>query len=315
MKYAKYIIGIALCFNLVFGGIHTARAQAAVFDPIDFVFDVLSQLSEFASEGFNYITSLSTESLWLKEYFVDTALKVLANEAKQIFIEDTLSWMSNGFEGGGPLFVQNPTQYFSEVGDEASGALLAQLGNKINDDPDFFCRDFAPDIIFELGSYRRRDRFAGCTINDVAGNLERFTDNFESGGFENWFKIRNSSNNVIGFQLNLLDEQVARASARRADVKIETETGQGYKPVRECIEWEEVEAPISDENGQTTFEQVCKKYKTRTPGQAVADTIRPSISSKMDGLIAADELSELVGEIVDAAIQGAIRRGFDEVRN
>ena len=300
--------------SIFFGGVQPARATI-VEDFMDIIPDILNQVSTLAQEILNGITSYATDGLWVKEYALDLLVKVAANQVKDLIIQDTLSWMAGGFEGGGPLFVQNPGQYFAEAGDEASGALLAQLGNQINGDPDFFCRDFAPDIIFELGNYRRRQRMNGCSINDVAGNLERFTDNFESGGFDNWFKMRNRSNNAIGFQLNLFDEQILRAGVRKADVQLETETGQGYKPVRECIEWEEVEVPVSEEGGQTSFERACKKYKSRTIGQAVADAVRPSISSNMEGIIAADEIDELLAEFVNAAIQGAIKKGFDEVRN
>jgi hypothetical protein len=314
MKYGKYFIAIALSLSIVFGGARPARAFIT-FDPTDFPLDILSQIWNGLTAGYDAIIADADKQLFIKEWIVDVGVKALVTEMKNELIGDTMAWMAGGFEGGGPLFVQNPSQYFSEAGDEASGAFLAELGNQINGDPDFFCRDFAPDIIFELGNYRRRQRINGCTINDVAGNLERFTDNFESGGFDNWFKLRNSSNNVIGFQLNLLDEQVYRSSIRKRDVGIETETGQGYKPVRECIEWEEVESQVSEGEGLTSFERVCKKYKTRTPGQAVADTIRPVLSSDIEGTIAADEISESLAGLINAAIQGAIRRGFDEIRN
>lgn len=314
MKYAKYIISVALSLSILFGGVQPARATI-VEDFMDIAFDILNQVSTVIQEAFNELTSLSTEALWTKEYVLDLLVKIAANEVKDLIIDDTLAWMADGFEGGGPLFVQNPGQYFSEVGDEASGALLAELGNQINDDPEFFCKDFAPDIIFEFGNYRRRQRVNGCTINDVAGNLERFTNNFESGGFDNWFKMRSSSNNVIGFQLDLFQEQMYRARIRKNDVQLETETGQGYKPVRECLEWEEVEAQISEGEEQTSFDRICKKWKTRTPGQVVADAVRPTISSNLDGIIAADEIDELLAEFINAAIQGAIKKGFDEIRN
>ncbi|MEK7630758.1 MAG: hypothetical protein AAB417_01895 [Patescibacteria group bacterium] len=315
MRYAKYIIGIALCFSLFLGNAQPANATI-VEDFMDVVFDILNEISTVIQEAYNSLTSDSTEALWYKEYFIDTAVKLAVSQIKEALIADTLSWMAGGFEGGGPLFVQNPGQYFSEVGDEASGALLAELANTLGQDDDFFCQDFGPDLIFELGNYRRQRGFgAGCTINDAVGNLERFTDNFESGGFDNWFQMRNSNNNAIGFQLKLFEEQMYRADIRKGDVRLETETGQGYKPVRECIEWEETEAPYSSEEGSTEIERVCKKYKSRTVGQAVADAVRPSISSNMEGLMAADEISELIAETVSAAIQGAIKRGFDEVRN
>jgi|GEM_PF-7066891 len=314
MTFGKYFIAIVLCVSILFGGALPVHAFIT-FDPTDFPFDILSQIWEGLTTGSAAISADADYSLFIKEWIVDVGVKAFVTQLKEDFIADTMEWMAGGFEGGGPLFVQNPGQYFSEVGDEASGALLAELGNQLAADPDFFCRDFAPDIIFEFGSYRRRNRVNGCTINDVAGNLERFTDNFKSGGWDNWFQIQRSSNNVIGFQLDLLEEQMVRSSIRKNDVAIETETGQGYKPVRECIEWEEVEAPISDESGQTTFDRVCKKYKTRTPGQAVADTIRPTISSDLGGIIAADEISESLAGLIDAALQGAIQKGFDEIRN
>lgn len=296
------------------GGARPAHAFIT-FDPTDYPLDIFSQMWNGLTATYDSVTSSNTNWLYVKEFVIDTGVKATVTLLKEEFIADTMAWMADGFEGGGPLFVQNPGQYFSEAGDEASGAFLAELGNQINGDPDFFCKDFAPDIILELGDYRRESRIRECTIGRVKGNLERFTDNFKSGGWDNWFQLRQSNNNVIGFQLDVLEEQMYRASVRKNDVAIETETGQGYKPVRECLEYEEVEAPYSDEAGQSTFDRICKKWKTRTPGQAVADTLRPAISSNIDGIVAADEISESLAGLIDAAIRGAIEKGFDEIRN
>ncbi len=323
MRYAKYAITITLCFNLIFGGILTATAQLLVEDTMDFPIDILSEFSGGTTAVATGATVPPTVSsaindalLAFKEFSIDVLIKGAINQVKAMLIQDTLAWMAGGFEGGGPMFVQNPGQYFQEAGDEVSGAFVAELGNTLVDDPDFFCKDFAPDIIFNFANYSRSQGMARCTINDVADNIEGFTDNFQNGGWESWFRMTSGNNNPIGLRLNLLEEHLSRVSVRRRDVEIETNTGQGFKPIRECVEWENREVQRTDfVTTAPPTEKVCKKYINKSIGKAVEGSLSPVLSSNINSLEAADEISELLGAMIDAAIQGAIKKGFEEIRS
>lgn len=306
MKRAvSYIISIALCFNLIFGGIASIHAQTTTFDPIDFVSDIIKQIDGYLTSVNTTLSAWANNQGFLKEFVIDVAVKAAVNELKNMIIDDTLNWMANGFEGGGPMFVQNPGQYFKEAGDQMSGAFLGELSAQMTGNPDFFCSNFAPDLIFQFAQYRRHQGVPRCTIGAITGNLEGFIDDFQSGGWENWIQMHEYGNNPIGFELSLFDEQMRLAGERKEDVKIETNTGGGFKPIRECIEW--VPAPSTEAGSQ---DKICKKFESKSIGKAVADELTPSISSNLDGLIAADEISEFISSTIDAAIQGAVRKGI-----
>src|SRR3989344_9139089 len=155
----------------------------------------------------NRITGISTDTIidriipsW------DGIVKLLANTMITLFKEAMLDWVRNGFDAGGPLFVQNPTKFFGEVADEATGAYIAELGEIVGGDPEFFCNNFAPQLIVNFGlSYRGKtfgDR-AKCTLSDVAENIEDVTANFSNYGWNGFFKLQAINNNPLALDLFL----------------------------------------------------------------------------------------------------------------
>jgi hypothetical protein len=233
----------------------------------------------------------------------------LAKFAVNAIREQTIVWIQNGFEGGGPLFVTNPQQFFMETADEASGVFVAQLGNQLTGDPNYFCRDFAPQIVLELGLGKRFDfnHRAKCTINDVADNFQNFMDDFshEGKGWDNLFKVRETNNNGMAFYLEAFHEQQVRADIRLNDEYLQTMWGNGNKTERKCEQGHTVMIQGPDQSGNP-IPAGCSKYKTNTPGKVIGDRLAKTVGLDYDTLITADELSEVVQALLNEAIQLAL---------
>lgn len=237
----------------------------------------------------------------------DGLVKTVANMMITMLKEAMLDWVRNGFDAGGPLFVQNPSQFFGEAVDEATGGFIAELGKTVADDPNFFCRNFAPQIIFNYGSsFSQRRPRAQCTLSDVAANIEDVADRFENYGWDGFVTLQQDNNNPLGLQLMLFREQMARAEVRFKDVESESNWGQGYKTVRECADWQEI--PAGD-GGQWT-ERICKSWKTKTLGAQIGDRVAKTVGLDFEGLQLADEISEFIGELVNLAIREALEAGL-----
>src|SRR3989344_2798934 len=258
------------------------------------------------------ITGISTDEILQRIVpSWDGIVKTFANIMITMFKEAMLDWVRNGFDAGGPMFVQNPSRYFGEAVDEATGGFIAELGNTVAGDPEFFCRNFGPEVIVNFGlSYRGRPfrERARCTLSDVAENIEDVSSRFENYGWKGFFQLQQDNNNPLGMQLLLFEEQMARAEARLDNVRSESAWGQGYKTARECVSYEDV--PAGDGVGPP--QRVCKSWKTKTLGTQIGDRVTKTLGLDFEGLQAADEISEFVGALLDLALREALEAGLSD---
>lgn len=241
----------------------------------------------------------------------DGIVKTLANMMITMFKDAMLDWVRNGFDAGGPMFVQNPDKFLGEMADEATGGFIAELGNTVAGDPEFFCSNFAPEIIVNFGlSYRGRrfkDR-ARCTLSDVADNIEDVADRFENYGWNGFFQLQQDNNNPLGLELMLFEEQMARAEVALENTRSESNWGRGYKTARECVSYEDV--PAGDGVGPP--ERICKSWKTKTLGTQIGDRVGKTLGLDFEGFVAADEVSEFIGALIDLALSEALEAGLSD---
>ncbi len=241
----------------------------------------------------------------------DAIAKWLADAAITMLKEETLEWARNGFQGGGPLFIQNPQQFLGEAANEASGAFLAELGNTVGGDPEFFCRNFGPQIIVNFADTYRGRSFknrARCTLSDVGENFENFSARLENGDWNDFFRLREDNNNSLGMELLLFEERMTRTEIALNNAESESQWGQGYKTERECVSYESV--PAGDGVGPPN--RICKKWKSKTIGKQIGDRVAATIGTDFGGLFSADEISEIASQLVNLAIRQALEAGLSD---
>lgn len=221
----------------------------------------------------------------------------IAKFAIAVIKQQTIDWIKSGFEGK-PLFLQDPEKFFTEVGEQATGVFIEDLGQQLAGDPQFFCKDFLPQIQLDIAGFGRRGYFqrARCTITQVVSNIEDYYDDFDNGRWDAFFKIQQRNNNQYGFYLMTLEEQQRRRDEAESNFQLAAQYGGGYLPKVDCIQ--------SNAAG-------CRKIRIKTPSKAIADRITQTVGLDFGELTSADEISEVITALFDVAIQKTLESFLD----
>lgn len=223
---------------------------------------------------------LSVISSW------DSIAWMFAKIAVGVIKQQTIAWIRSGFEGQ-PLFIQDPSKFLKDWGDQASAVFVEDLSQKLTGDPQFFCKDFLPEFVIDIGGYGNDYFFRSrCSITDVIQNLDDYYQDFENGGWDAFISINQRNNNRYSFYLMTLEEEQRRRA--EAQASISGGSSGGYLPTIECV------------SGNTAG---CRKFRIKTPAKAIGDRVAHTVGLDYNTLITADELSEVVGSLVDLAIQ------------
>jgi hypothetical protein len=227
----------------------------------------------------------------------DGVAKTLARLALTMIKEQTINWIRSGFEGE-PLFLQDPEKFFMEMGDQASGVFLEDLGQQMAGDPNYFCKDFLPKFQLDVGGAGRSQYFrrAQCTMSRAVDNVEDYYNDFSNGNWNAFVSMNQRNNNQFGFYMMTLEEQERRREEAENTFKLTSQYGGGYLPTMSCTE--------SNAAG-------CRKFTIKTPSKAIGDRIGQMVGIDFGDLIAADEVSEVVSAIAQELINYGLREAMN----
>ncbi len=237
----------------------------------------------------------------------DGIARFIAHVALQEIRNSMIAWIQNDFEGS-PSFIDNPEDFLGGVGNIAASNFINQLSADITGNPDFLCRDFRglfPKLLVPRGvgaGYQFRFR---CSISDIQQNIERFSDDFSAGGFDRFLEARQSNNNFYGVYWGLLDEIDQRYDTAYQSRLQEATWSDGFLSKQECVE-----VGAEPYGGGPP---PCVKYATITPGKTIGDRVSSVLSADVQEVVQADEMSEVIQTIVDAALNQAFKIGLSKV--
>lgn len=227
----------------------------------------------------------------LKEYGLDSLAYVISKTVTRKLTAKTVNWINSGFKGN-PGYIQNPDQFFLDVGDDLASQFLSQAGiNKL-------CTPFQPQVrIALLKNYISDDsQNYSCTLSILKNNYDSFTSDFTQGGWEGWFEItQNSQNNPFGAYLAAQNELAIQVSAGQQQKQKELDLSGGFLNLKRCPKGQETII------GAQTY---CKvKEETVTPGSIISDQLQETLGSKWGQLVEADEFNEIITALVSQLIE------------
>lgn len=266
-------------------------------------------------------TTTAVVSVWEKaEKYVEGFLEILWTVAKKkmldMLVNNIITWIQGG---GDPKFVTNWKEFLKDAANEAGGQF-------IDSDPNlsWLCDSFGTEIKIGLGAVPTFKEEIGCTLDDVAENIDDFyNDMRDGGGWDGWLKVSQSNNNVFGAYWTVMGEKMAREASAKEAALNEAVSSTGFLGDKVCEDWDncdETKEPIwkcverieeKKEREVTAGEYdacakaascECKKWRTRTPGKILADTTTKALGLDIDWLVSADKWNEYLGAILDAAI-------------
>ncbi|MBI2096259.1 MAG: hypothetical protein HYT43_01335 [Candidatus Taylorbacteria bacterium] len=284
---------LSLCLSFIAGSLIFLTAprpvQAAcpsdddTIPPTDSLTVPVFDSSNFAV---NTLSSQSLQSLYIKEcvsdgLFINAVVKPLI----RAFTESIVDWIESGFEGG-PTFVDDPEAFFADtagniIGEYISGTALG-----------FLCDPFKLNIRLSLRLAYSRQRYIGCTLDDIVGNvggaIEDFTGgDFSKGGWDAWAAMTTRNvNNPYGSHLETEADLAARVSSRQNIELMKLNWGQGFFSIKGA------------------------DGKIRTPGAVIEGQLNTALGGNLRQLELADELDEIIGALANQLIKTVIQEGL-----
>jgi hypothetical protein len=172
--YTKTIAGI-LITSFVFSFVFVAapkKAEATI--PVD---DVGNTPTHLLTSISTHLTGGSVLGINLKDLTLDKIATAIAKAILQKLTLSVIDWINNGFQGS-PAFVQNPTKFFTNIGDQILGSLIS------NGDLKFLCSPFNIDVRLALALNRASyyNPYV-CTLSDVIKNSKNAVKGASINGF------------------------------------------------------------------------------------------------------------------------------------
>ena len=270
--------------------------------------------------------TITQKSQLLKEYVLDPLFWSMANVIIDQFGDAIVNWIRNGFEGS-PMFLSDPEGFFSDMANQASGAIIDDLNMEWLCDP---LGKLRIDLDFFLpGTDRAKYR---CTFNDVAGNFKDiagrkdlsdwidinvnmheqnivrlYGSDYRQGGLLMWLFTAQKKNNDLGRTIQTASDAFTAARVSVNFGKFNLFKNGGFLGMRKCVEYEDI--PLEEGGLMTTSK--CLKYVDTTPGQLVQDQLNQAAGGDLKRLHIADEVDEIIGALASTMVGWMLTGGND----
>lgn len=229
----------------------------------------------------------------IKDYALDTVAYVASAVVLKKLTAKTVNWINNGFKGN-PGYVQNPKQFFLDIGDEIASDFLSQAGiNQI-------CAPFNAQVRLALVKNYIDDSSGAnysCTLDILRNNYQAFMNDFSQGGLDAWFELTQSSqNNPYGAYLEAQNTLAMKIEAGQQQTQKELDLSGGFLNFKRCPRG----------GSYTTGAGVVEcsvEEETVTPGAVINDQLTRSLGSSWDRLNAADEFNEIVTALLTQLVE------------
>ena len=290
----------------------------------------------------NFVPNLADN---IKDYGLDSLAWTIVNRIIERISASTVKWINSGFKGS-PAFVTNPGRFFKNLGDTVAGEFIFN-------DPALnqLCGPLRNKVKLALtNSYREdRDKRWQCTLSDVTGNFDDFMDDFDRGGWDNFYKVsQQQQNNPIGAYLLAENELFGQISAKTDEANKDLDRGEGFLSFTRCRPGTErtanqsaqscdaeYNACAANNRGDPNNLKICESTynrclsenpplavgecserdkETLTPGSVISDQLGGILRLPGDKLAVADEINEIVSALLNQ-LMSKILGGGGGLRN
>lgn len=288
------------------------------------ILTALLALAILFSPGSSYaIETISGAALFAKEYGLDT----LATMAAQIMLKDltksTVKWINSGFKDGNPFVPENYNKWAMDAADKTGGDFFDKL---TNGGYSRFCSFEGFNFGLSLPRAEKFELKTKCTLSQFGRNWDAIRVKAKEGDWSTLLQISQPQNNPYGLIIFSAEEKNRLANDRWSSEKSDLELNKGFLSQRKeivktdmnCVKTCE-EKFSGTEYAGTTYQSDCNKtcetttYETVTPGGEINAQLGEALGGGWKRLEAADELDEVLGALVNLAING-VRDGLVKTR-
>ncbi len=226
----------------------------------------------------------------IKNWIYDTLLSQIVNHILNQLQNQVVGWI-NGGGTGKPKFITDWKGFLADAGSNAAGAAISGIAPGL-------CSGFSPLLQVALTPIPNEFDSTRCTLGDIEKNINAFYNDFQTGGWVAYGASLQPQNNFFGSLIVDSDIVTLRAEAAREAAKNEAQASQGFLGVKRCVKYANDKIIVDGKDMGST----CLEYQTVTPGSTVGASLTNALNWKPNRIINAKRIGEVVGAILDAAI-------------
>jgi hypothetical protein len=266
----------------------------------------------------NAVIGAGIQALVVAKYILGPLATTIAKMILRGITASIIAWISGGFQGN-PSFVQDPKRFFTNIADQAFGAVL--LSNK---DTSWMCTPFAINIKRALVYNRSFAQRSQCSLTQVVNNFKGFASGLNNqfgnlGGWTAWNTMTyEPQNNPYGaYALFNMQVDVQITGAKNEQARL-LDWGKGWFSWRDpnCVATAQRNSdaqvaqgynesgysditPYEESGGDTveprTDPNTCPIL---TPGDVIANQVNKTIGSDVDQLVGAQEINQIISALL-----------------
>ncbi len=196
---------------------------------------------------------------YLKDFVLDKAAVMIANQILQKMTASIVKWINTGFQGS-PAFITNPKGFFLDAADQITGEYLDQVGGPLSRLCSPFSFDLRLNLALNQSTYTTK-RYT-CTLGKIVNNSRNaiatagqnsgvtisgdpngatlgnfMSGDFNQGGWEGFMAYSlEPQNNPIGADLMARSDLQSRISQKHAAINTDLNRGQGFMSWEKCTD-------------------------------------------------------------------------------
>jgi hypothetical protein len=267
--------------------VETAYGQAATFDLPAFIQRAIDNISQTATAAFSEVSAYFDGMEWFTTNTLNAIVWQAAKRMLSMIQREIVRWINSGFQGS-PAFIQDFGGFMSNVADRVIGGVLTDLGGG------FLCSPFRLNVQLAIQTefYRsqyRNDR--SCSLSQIGANLQNFYSNMTEGGWNTWFSIVREPMKYTEYGATLDAKQEAgfRILGAQNQQTLRLNWGAGF-----------LSSEVCEGEGEA------RKCRITTPGSVISDQLNGVLSYGGESLIAADEINEIIGALMEQFLTMAL---------
>lgn len=301
----------------------------AVFGVGDIVYDPTNHETNLLILAAETHQSALAQADNLKNFVLDGLAYMIAKQFLRAITASVVNWINSGFKGN-PSFLTDPAGFFADIGDQVTGAFIAQSGVLKN-----LCTPFSIDLRIALAlkySPYNQQRYA-CTLSTIITNTKNAVKNasingFTAGDFKqgNWPAFisltTEPQNNIYGAYLQAESDIAFQIGQKKLEKKDQLNQGRGFLSWQTCTDSGSEEEYLAKQDQQNAAPGSEEKYVAdlavkqhqkctiKTPGSVIENTLTNNLGSGVRQLELADSINEIVNALVAQLVTQVLSAGL-----
>ena len=291
-----------------------------------------SKSQSYLNQVQNYLKTIADNTTAVKN--IDCTWKgiawSLAHTVLHALAGSVVDWINSGFQGS-PAFLTNPEGYFMNLGDQITGAFIANNGALSK----LVCSPFSVDIRLALALGQTNDKTVPytCTLGSIINKVKNLPNSitvngqsiggfmggdFSQGGWPAFIAIGEPNNNETGLYLQAHSDLLEQIGAKQGQVQQQLLQGNGF------LSWQSCNAvaannlttatnptanpsffgATSDGSGGSVTTSVAangslqyQDCRTETPGSVISGALNKELGAPTDELNMTNDINQIVNAL------------------